>query len=76
MKSTESIKKMVSEGLGIAVLSRSACEDYVQFQRLLAFDFDSVALRRKLYVVRHRNNILSPIAQAFYDYAKNYYVKK
>lgn len=76
VRSTESIKKMVSEGLGIAVLSRSACEDYVQFQRLLAFDFDSVALRRKLYVVRHRNNILSPIAQAFYDYAKNYYVKK
>ncbi len=76
VRSTESIKKMVSEGLGIAVLSRSACEDYVQFNRILAFDFDNVALRRKLYMIRHRNNILSPIAQTFYDYAKNYYIKK
>ena len=76
VRSTESIKKMFSEGLGIAVLSRSACEDYVQFNKLLAFDFDNVTLRRKLYMVRHRNNILSPIAQAFYDYAKNYYIKK
>jgi hypothetical protein len=33
-------------------------------------------MRRKLYMVRHRNNILSPIAQVFYDCAKNYYLKK
>ena len=76
VRSTESIKKMVSEGLGVAILSRSACEDYVQFKRLLAFDFDNVTMRRKLYMVRHRNNILSPIAQVFYDFAKNYYQKK
>ena len=68
MRSTESIKQMVSEGLGIAVISRSACEDYCQFKKILAFDFDNVTLRRKLYLVRHKNNILSPIAQAFYDY--------
>ena len=76
VRSTESIKKMVSEGLGVAVISRSACEDYVQFKRLLAFDFDNVTIRRKLYMVRHRNNILSPSAQVFYDYAKNDYLKK
>lgn len=73
VRSTESIKQMVSEGLGIAVLSRSACEDYCQFRKLLAFNFDSVKLRRKLYLVRHKNSILSPIAQAFYDYAAGFY---
>ena len=72
---TESIKKMVSEGLGISVISRSACEDYCDFQKLLAFDFDSVALRRKLYLIKHKNSILSPIAQVFYDYARSYYKK-
>lgn len=69
VRSTESIKQMVSEGLGIAVISKSACEDYCQFKKLLSFNFDSVNLRRKLYIVRHKNSILSPIAQAFYDYA-------
>lgn len=76
VRSTESIKKMVSEGLGIAVISKSACEDYCQFQKILAFDFDNVTLRRKLYLLKHKNSILSPIAQVFYDYAKNFYLKK
>lgn len=75
VRSTESIVKMVSEGMGVAVMSKSACEDYCQFGRVLAFDFDNITLRRKLYIVRHKNSILSPIAQVFYDYAKSYYKK-
>ena len=71
VRSTESIKQMVSEGLGIAVISKSASEDYCQFKKILAFNFDNVSLRRKLYLVRHKNNILSPIAQAFYDYVSD-----
>ncbi len=76
VRSTESIKQMVSEGLGIAVISRSACEDYCQFKKILAFNFDNVNLRRKLYLVRHKNSILSPIAQTFYDYASGFYTGK
>ncbi|MBO4929861.1 MAG: LysR family transcriptional regulator [Clostridia bacterium] len=75
VRSTESIIKMVSEGMGVAVLSRSACEDYQQFGKVLTFDFDNISLRRKLYLIKHKNNILSPIAQVFYDYAKNFYKK-
>ncbi|MEG0779303.1 MAG: selenium metabolism-associated LysR family transcriptional regulator [Oscillospiraceae bacterium] len=73
--STDNIKKMVSEGLGIAVISKAASESYCQFHKILAFDFNSVRLRRKLYILRHKNGILSPIAQAFYDFAREYYKK-
>ncbi len=73
VRSTESIKQMVSEGLGIAIISKSACEDYCQFKKILAFNFDSINLRRKLYLVRHKNSILSPIAQAFFDYVASAY---
>ena len=76
VRSTESIKKMVSEGMGLAVISKSAAEDYVQFGKLLAFDFDGVDLRRKLYIVQYRNGILSPITQVFYEYAKNFFIKE
>ena len=75
VQSTENIKQMVSEGLGIAVLSRSAAENYCEFNRLLAFDFDNVSMRRKLYLVRHKNGVLSPIAQAFYSFAEEYYAE-
>ena len=71
VRSTESIKQMVSEGLGIAVISKSASEDYGQCKKILAFNFDNVSLRRKLYLVRHKNNSLPPIAQAFYDYVSD-----
>ena len=75
VQSTENIKQMVSEGLGIAVLSRSAAENYCEFNRLLAFDFDNASMRRKLYLVRHKNGVLSPIAQEFYSFAETYYTE-
>jgi len=75
VRSTESIKKMVSEGMGVAVISKSACEDYCQFGMVLAFDFDNISLRRKLYILKHKNSILSPIAQVFYEFAKDFYRK-
>ena len=68
-------KKMVSEGMGVAVISKSACEDYCQFGMVLAFDFDNISLRRKLYILKHKNSILSPIAQVFYEFAKDFYRK-
>ena len=76
VRSTESIIKMVSEGMGVAVISKSACEDYQQFGKVLTFDFDNITLRRKLYLIKHKNNILSPIAQVFYDYAKTFFKKE
>ena len=75
VRSTDDIKKMVSQGLGIAVVSKTASESDCQYGNLLAFDFDNVSLRRKLYAVKHKKGILSPIAQAFYDYAMEYYKK-
>jgi len=73
--SNDSIRRMVSQGLGIAVMSRAATAADCQAHRLLAFDFDSVTLRRKLYIVRHKNGILSPVAQTFFDFARGYYKK-
>lgn len=72
VRSSESVKQMVAEGLGIGVISLSAARDYVQFEKVLAFPFAEESLRRKLYIVKHKNSILSPIAQTFYDYARHY----
>ena len=47
----------------------------MQFEKVLAFPFGEEDLRRKLYIVKHKNSILSPIAQVFYDYARKYYEK-
>ena len=70
IRSTESVKQMVSEGLGVGLIAQSAAQDYVQFGKLLAFPFPDSRFRRQLYIVKHKNSILSPIAQVFYDYAR------
>ena len=61
---------MVSAGLGVGLIAQSAAQDYVQFGKLLAFPFPDSRFRRQLYIVKHKNSILSPIAQVFYDYAR------
>lgn len=73
VRSTDSIKELVSEGLGVAIISKSACEDFVKHQKILAFDFESVNLRRNLYIIRHKHSVLTPVAQAFYSFAKCFY---
>ena len=37
--------------------------------------FHPVRQITRLYIVKHKNSILSPIAQVFYDYARKYYEK-
>lgn len=70
IRSTESVKQMVSEGLGVGLIAQSAAQDYVQFGKLLSFSFPEASFRRQLFIVKHKNSILSPIAQVFYDYAR------
>lgn len=70
IRSTESVKQMVSEGLGVGLIAQSAAQDYVQFGKLLSFPFPESSFRRQLFIVKHKNSILSPIAQVFYDYAR------
>ena len=65
VRSTESILRMVSEGLGIAVLSRSAVEDGARQGRVLMLDLGPEASRRNLYALRRRSAPLPPAAQAF-----------
>ncbi len=73
VRSSESVKQMVGEGMGVGLISLSAVRDYVQFGKVLAFPFEQEELRRRLYIVKHKNSILSPIAQTFYDYARRHY---
>ena len=73
MDSTESIKQAVAKGLGISITSRIAAEDYVRFGMLLAFDLKSEYLKRKFYFVYHKDRPLSPAAEAFMKFAKEYF---
>lgn len=67
MPTTESIKQAVHYGLGASIVSRKSVEDYEKFGYVLTFDFDSEYLNRNLYLVYHKNRMLSPVAGKFVE---------
>ena len=67
MDDPEAIKRAVAAGLGVAVLSARAAEDYVRFGELLSWPLDETATRW-LYLVRRKKDIPSPAARAFIDF--------
>lgn len=68
--SNEEVERLVEEGVGIAVLSRSAAEER---GKLLVIELPAVRIRRKLYILRRKNSVLSPSAQVFYHFAEQFY---
>ena len=72
---TESIKKSVSQGLGIAIISDRAAEDYCQFGKILTFDFSPPFPPRQLYLMHHKVRRASSAANAFYLFASEYFPK-
>lgn len=67
-RTAEGVKKMVSEGAGIAIISKIASDDYVSFGKILSFSPDSAPPCRKLYAISLRNSVLSPAARSFLDF--------
>lgn len=65
LQSTESVIQGVKNGLGLAIVSKYACEDCVASGGILAFDYESPDLSRSFYAVYRKNRPLSPAAEAF-----------
>jgi DNA-binding transcriptional LysR family regulator len=70
MDSTEGIKQAVACGLGISILSERAVQDLRENQRILCFFPRSEYLVRKLYLVRHTERPLHPMAELFIKHMK------
>lgn len=69
----ESIKHAVSQGLGIAIVSELGVLDYERFQMIQVLRFDHPLLKRKLYLVTHRDHVLSGSAQKLRSFIREYY---
>jgi len=66
METTEEIKKAVAAGLGISIISGIAAEDYLKFGYLLSFEFPLHSPKREMYMITHKEYVLSPLADALY----------
>jgi LysR family transcriptional regulator, low CO2-responsive transcriptional regulator len=62
---TETIKRAVMAGLGIAFVSRYAVEDEIRFGRLRALSVQRMKIRRHFHVIHDERRPLSASARAF-----------
>lgn len=76
INSLEAIKQAVSLGLGVSIVSAISAEDYIRNGMLKAFEIENFPIKRQFYIVSHKNRPISPIANAFKEFALKYYVMK
>jgi len=64
----EGIKQAVRTGLGVAVISKLSVRELVSAGAVDIFPINDLDLSRRLYLVYHRNRVLSGAAMNFRDY--------
>ena len=76
MESTEAIKRAVTNGMGISLISKLAAEDEIQKGKLLAFPISAEDMRRDINVIYNRNLQLSRSSERFIKVVKELYKKE
>jgi len=61
----ESIKKFISAGLGVSVMSRMAVKKEVQRNELAIVEIEGVYFKRQFSIVRHKNKFIFPVLDDF-----------
>lgn len=75
MNNLEAIKRAVSEGMGIALLSRIAVEHLAASGRVRVFSLSDLDVSRMFYLVHNKKVTLSPPAELFRTCALDYFHK-
>ncbi|MDF2633115.1 MAG: Transcriptional regulator [Caproiciproducens sp.] len=73
MEDPEAIKRSVSQGLGISVISQKAAADFSDLGYILSFPNMAMPMKRKLYLVNRKDGPQLPEAQAFINFVMSNY---
>lgn len=67
LSSNRAIKLAVESGLGIALISRKVAQDEIQSGILTAIPVPDLSIKRKFYLVHHKEKFISDMLQSFID---------
>lgn len=73
MENQETIKRSVSKGVGISLISRLSAEEEIKEGKVLSFPFSGEDGRRSLNIIYNKNNQLSSLAANFFRVASKVY---
>ncbi|SEG01145.1 DNA-binding transcriptional regulator, LysR family [Caloramator fervidus] len=69
--SFEAVLQFVKNGLGISIISESACEDYIKAGYIKKHEVEGFDIKRNIYLAIHKKRTLSPAARAFCEFICN-----
>ncbi len=72
IEDTETIKELVSLGVGVSLLSERAVKNDLILKKYKAFYIDGLDFVRHFYFVYHKNRHLSPLSETFKSYILQY----
>lgn len=72
VEDTETIKEMVSLGLGLSFLSEKSIKKDIKLNNYKVFYIKEIEFKRKFYFVYHKNRQLSPLSETFKEHILNY----
>jgi len=67
LSSNRAIKLAVENGLGIALINRKVADEEIQSGRLTAIPVPDLSIKRKFYLVHHKEKFISDMLQSFID---------
>ena len=70
--STEAVVNAVAAGLGISLVSRFAVKNRINAGEIAELHIEDLPLERGLYFITRRDQVLSPLVEAFYNFLKEY----
>lgn len=69
----EMIKRSVSKGMGISIISRKAAEDYAEIGKLLIYEPPGGKIIRNLYLIYEKRKRFGSVIKQFIIFSQQYY---
>lgn len=76
MNDQEMIKKSVSKGMGISIISRKSVLDYEKMGRLLVYEPEEKPIERLLYLVFEQRKRFNRTEKEFIEFCRKFYQKE
>jgi DNA-binding transcriptional LysR family regulator len=71
--SLDTLLQLVKRGVGISIVSRKVCEDYISSGSIKESIISGLELKRYIYLITSSRRTLTPTAKAFFEVCREHY---
>lgn len=70
VNSLDTLLQLVKRGLGVSIVSKRVCEDFINSGSVKVSSFSNLPLKRYIYMITSSRRTLTPTAKAFFNICK------